>query len=48
MALPQSELTVRVKKISLCPVNGREERIGRGEDLKGGGGVRMILFSLKL
>jgi hypothetical protein len=27
MALPQSELTVRVEKISLCPVNGREERI---------------------
>ena len=27
MALPQSELTVRVEKIKLCPVNGREERI---------------------
>jgi hypothetical protein len=27
MALPQFELVVRVKKIKLYPLNGREERI---------------------
>ena len=33
MALPQFELTVRVEKIKLYLVNGREERIRREEDL---------------
>jgi hypothetical protein len=32
MALPQKELTVRVEKIKLCPVNRREERIRREEE----------------
>jgi hypothetical protein len=32
MALPQWELTVRVEKIKLCPVNRREERIRREEE----------------
>jgi hypothetical protein len=32
MALPQFELTVRVEKIKLCPVDRREERILREEE----------------
>jgi hypothetical protein len=32
MVLPQFELTVRVEKIKLCPVDRREERIRREEE----------------